>query len=118
VVPLTARAGSESTVEGLRHGADDYAVQPVELIARVRVRLELSRLREALIVAGEHQVSTLRKALDTRDTISQAVGITMAPHRCDAAAAFDRLASSSKNRNVKVRDLAVELVERFTTGIP
>jgi signal transduction histidine kinase/DNA-binding response OmpR family regulator len=120
VVLLTARAGSESTVEGLRHGADDYVVKPfdpVELIARVRVHLELSLLREALIVAGEHQVSTLRKALDSRDTISQAVGITMALHRCDATTAFDRLVTSSKNRNVKVRDLAVELVEQFTTGI-
>ncbi|HEX6347397.1 ATP-binding protein [Umezawaea sp.] len=120
VVLLTARAGSESTVEGLRLGADDYVVKPfdpVELVARVRVHLELSQLREALIVAGEHRVSTLRRALDTRDTISQAVGITMALNRCDAATAFDRLAATSKNRNVKVRDLAVEVVERFTTGI-
>ncbi|MFD9738529.1 response regulator [Umezawaea sp. NPDC059074] len=121
VVLLTARAGSESTVEGLRHGADDYVVKPfdpVELIARVRVHLELAQVREALIVAGEHQVSTLRKALDTRDTISRAVGITMALHGCDATAAFERLAATSKNTNVKVRDLAVDLVERFTAGLP
>jgi signal transduction histidine kinase/DNA-binding response OmpR family regulator len=121
VVLLTARAGSESTVEGLRGGADDYVVKPfdpVELVARVRVHLELSQLREALIVAGEQQVSTLRRALHTRDAISQAVGITMALNRCGAEAAFDLLAAASKNRNVKVRDLAVEVVERFTTGLP
>ncbi|HEX7240075.1 MAG TPA: ATP-binding protein, partial [Longimicrobiaceae bacterium] len=48
VVLLSARAGEESRVEGLDAGADDYLVKPFsarELRARVRVHLELSRLR-------------------------------------------------------------------------
>ncbi|TDQ00941.1 SpoIIE family protein phosphatase [Labedaea rhizosphaerae] len=48
VVLLSARAGQEAAVAGLRAGADDYLVKPfssVELLARVRTTIELSRLR-------------------------------------------------------------------------
>ena len=48
VIMLSARAGDEAGVEGLAAGADDYLVKPFsarELQARVRVNLELSRLR-------------------------------------------------------------------------
>ncbi|MFK3731713.1 SpoIIE family protein phosphatase [Streptomyces sp. NPDC088090] len=48
VVLLSARAGQEASVEGLRAGSDDYLVKPfaaVELLARVRATVELSRLR-------------------------------------------------------------------------
>jgi signal transduction histidine kinase/DNA-binding response OmpR family regulator/serine phosphatase RsbU (regulator of sigma subunit) len=48
VIMLSARAGEESTVEGLEAGADDYLVKPFsarELRARVRANLELDRFR-------------------------------------------------------------------------
>ncbi len=48
VVLLSARAGEESTVEGLEAGADDYLAKPFsgrELLARVRANLELERVR-------------------------------------------------------------------------
>jgi signal transduction histidine kinase len=47
VILLSARAGDETVAEGLGAGADDYVVKPFsgrELIARVRVHLEHSRL--------------------------------------------------------------------------
>jgi PAS domain S-box-containing protein len=49
VILLSARAGEESRVEGLREGADDYLIKPFsarELLARVAAHLELARLRE------------------------------------------------------------------------
>jgi signal transduction histidine kinase len=51
VVMLSARAGEESRVEGLEAGADDYLVKPFsaqELVARVRVHIELARLRRGV----------------------------------------------------------------------
>ncbi|XVS62159.1 SpoIIE family protein phosphatase [Actinosynnema sp. CA-299493] len=48
VLLLSARAGPEASIEGLRAGADDYLVKPfaaAELLARVRANVELSRLR-------------------------------------------------------------------------
>ncbi|MGH7793798.1 MAG: PAS domain S-box protein [Candidatus Binatia bacterium] len=48
VILLSARAGDEAYVEGMNTGADDYVVKPFgarELIARVKARLEIARVR-------------------------------------------------------------------------
>jgi PAS domain S-box-containing protein len=48
VIFLSARAGEESRVEGLKSGADDYLVKPFtarELLARVSSHLEMARVR-------------------------------------------------------------------------
>lgn len=121
VILLTARAGTESTVEGLHHGADDYIVKPFhpsELIARVRVHLELSHFRETLIRQGEQEADGLRTSINTRGVIGQATGIIMAIHRCDTEAAFARLTVMSQHQNVKLRDLASDLVHKFVANLP
>jgi PAS domain S-box-containing protein len=49
IILLSARAGEESRVEGLEHGADDYLIKPFsarELLARVQTHLELARVRK------------------------------------------------------------------------
>jgi PAS domain S-box-containing protein len=48
VLLLSARAGQEDSIGGLQAGADDYLVKPfaaAELLARVRAKVELTRLR-------------------------------------------------------------------------
>ncbi|WP_336317643.1 SpoIIE family protein phosphatase [Streptomyces lavendofoliae] len=48
VLLLSARAGQEASIEGLRAGADDYLVKPfaaAELLARVETNVKLARLR-------------------------------------------------------------------------
>ena len=49
VLLLSARAGQQESISGLRAGADDYLVKPfaaAELLARVRTNVELARLRD------------------------------------------------------------------------
>ena len=59
VILLSARAGEESSVEGLDAGADDYLMKPFsarELMARVRAHLELARQRRELELELEQRV--------------------------------------------------------------
>ena len=62
VILLSARAGEESRVEGLEHGADDYLIKPFsarELLARVHSQLELTCLRQT----NEERVSGILNSL-------------------------------------------------------
>jgi len=68
IVVLSARAGEESSVEGLAVGADDYLVKPFsarDLTARVRANLELGQLRRQII-------SRLRGLVDAAAAVSTA----------------------------------------------
>lgn len=117
VVVLTARAGAESAVRGLEAGADDYVTEPFEpreLLARIRVHLELSAIREEILAASSNEASTLQDALTTRSTIGTAIGLLMAAYNCDADTAFGRLTRISQNSNRKARDVAAEIVADFT----
>jgi DNA-binding response OmpR family regulator len=71
VIVLTARAGTESTVEGLEVGADDYVTKPFrfeELLARIRVRLRGSGDEPTVLRAGgvSLDVRTRRASVDGR----------------------------------------------------
>jgi PAS domain S-box-containing protein len=58
VMLLSARAGQEARIEGLRAGADDYVVKPFtarELLARIDSQLELALLRRDAEQALRHR---------------------------------------------------------------
>ena len=65
----------------------------------------------ALKLADQAQLSEdLHQALTSRAVIDRAIGILMAQQRCDAETAFDLLQRASQNRNLKLRELAAEIV--------
>ena len=65
VILLSARAGQESSVEGIEAGADDYLVKPFsarELLARVRTHLHLADLRREAMEVLEREAEARRYA--------------------------------------------------------
>ena len=60
------------------------------------------------------EVSNLQEALASRSTIDQALGVLMAQNRCTRDEAFGILRRASQNRNVKLRDVAAAVIQRFT----
>jgi signal transduction histidine kinase/DNA-binding response OmpR family regulator len=73
VVLLSARAGEEAKVEGLRVGADDYLVKPFsarELIARVASNLDLARVRKRHAEALREEAHRLEILNRTAATVS------------------------------------------------
>jgi signal transduction histidine kinase/CheY-like chemotaxis protein len=64
VILLSARAGEESTMEGLQAGANDYLIKPFsagDLLARVSSQLKLAALRDQV----EHEREAARLLMET-----------------------------------------------------
>lgn len=68
----------------------------------------------AVAVASADAQEHLRRAVDARTLIGQAVGIVMERYQVDAATAFRVLVRTSSHANVKLRLIAHELVETGT----
>lgn len=62
--------------------------------------------------------SDLRAALVSRSVIDQALGIIMAQERCTSTRAFAILRTASQDRNVKLRDIARQIVTSVSGGPP
>jgi hypothetical protein len=59
-------------------------------------------------------IDQLRSSLASRTVIDQALGIIMARERCTQSRAFGILRSASQNSNVKLREIAIEIVTSVT----
>ena len=60
----------------------------------------------------------LRASLASRAVIDQALGVIMAQQRCTAAEAFAVIRSASQNRNVKVHEIAEQIITAITGQQP
>src|SRR5579864_25433 len=72
VVLLSARAGDEAKVEGLRAGADDYLVKPFsarELLARVESLLRLAALRAEVDAERERRLEIERRSREALERV-------------------------------------------------
>ena len=64
-----------------------------------------------LALSAIDKEKNLRKAMDSREIIGQAMGILMERHRIIASQAFDLMVHVSQRSNVKLRAIAEELVQ-------
>lgn len=66
---------------------------------------------------ARHQVAHLTRALERSREIGAAIGILMALHKVSQGEAFGLLRRASQNTNVKVWQLALEVVETGTLPV-
>ncbi len=98
---------------GLAAGADDHLVRPfdpVELLARLRARLDAAEHRRRERARHDEAESNLRIALATRERVGIAVGLVMAQRSCSADDAFAVLRDASQRTNVKLAEVARQVV--------
>ena len=82
------------------------------------MRLYSAAARQAITNAGRWKrsgmlVGQLEQALVSRSDINMAKGALIALHGCDPQVAFAKLAKESQLRNVKLRDIALDLLARL-----
>jgi GAF domain-containing protein len=104
-------------------GLNLYADRPEAFDAAILevVQRQVASVSSALRLAVRMQThreteSDLKAAMASRTTIDLAVGIVMGQNRCTQEQAVEILRAASSHRNVKLRDLAAELVATVGKG--
>ncbi|GHS87411.1 RNA-binding protein [Actinomycetota bacterium] len=97
------------------HAWDEAAMATAGMFAD-----EIARsLTLALRSADQAELNAdLRAALRSRALIDQAIGVIMAQNRCTADVAFGILRTASQHRNLKLRDVAVALLQGVSGAAP
>jgi hypothetical protein len=100
------------------HDADGFSQLDEDLISLFTVPAAA-----AIVVVGRYFEARdlavqLEQALKSRAVIDRAIGIIMGESRCDADQAVAMLSRASNNRNIKLRDLATEIVMRVSRRPP
>lgn len=119
VVLLTARVGPDRAAEGLVAGADDYVTKPfntVELLARIHVHYELSKLRGYALLRANDDVANLQVAMTSNRRIGAAIGVLMTSRHITEESAFALLREASQHANRKLRDIAEAVI--LTGALP
>lgn len=118
-VPQAARRGVRSQI-GVRlfiegttiGGMNMYSTSGDQIDPDVQHLAELFATHAALALGRARQDEDLQTALGTRKVIGQALGIVMERYQLDEDRAFQFLVRVSSQGNVKLRDIAQEIVDR------
>jgi ANTAR domain len=114
-------AAGGNTAAALAFFAQDAKAFPLQVIAEARTfaGLAAKSLGMAISLHSARSMATdLRSALDSRTSINVACGVIMAQNRCSYHEAFSILAKASSHRNIKVRRVAEDILERLPEGPP
>jgi GAF domain-containing protein len=93
-------------------GLNLYSTESDRIDPRLREAAELFATHAALAMGHVRREENLNAALHTRKVIGQAIGIVMERYELDEHRAFQYLTQVSQHSNVKLRDVAVELVQQ------
>jgi len=88
-----------------------YSSKPAAFDAAAELVLPALAARAAIAIAYADTVANLRRAIESRQVIGQAVGILMERHRLSPKNAFDRLVTASQHSHIKLRELAIRISE-------
>jgi GAF domain-containing protein len=102
--------------QGTLGGLNLYSTENDEISPEAEAVAELFATHAAIALGKARELDTLSSALQTRKTIGQAIGIVMERYSMSEERAFAFLIRASSHGNVKLRDIAQELVDRLNQG--
>ncbi|MFG2680750.1 GAF and ANTAR domain-containing protein [Streptomyces sp. NPDC048392] len=110
---VEGETGAALNLYGLRPGSLAQGLDA----ARAFAERIAHAVNEALRIERQQaSAADVRTALLSRSIIDQAVGMLMARERIDAHRALERLRRASQDRNVKLRELCAQMVDRVSGG--
>lgn len=107
---IRAQAGLRLFEHRQAHGALNLYSRHVGAFSDMAQLRDLFAHQSAMAIDYAHEIEDLRAALKTRSLIGQAIGIVMERYNLTPERAFAFLTRLSSHRNVKMRQLAQELV--------
>ena len=110
-VPLSLGDTASAAMNFYAHEPNSFREEDIDHALDFASLTSLAVTVALRIAAAAEAAKDRQQAMESRTAIDVAVGIIMAQQQCSQQEAFDMLAEVSNLRNVKVRDLARELVE-------
>ena len=117
---LPASAGPGAGIALNVYFEDDDQADTDRLVRAAMFAEQIARVMALCIRIAEQTVinDDLAAAMASRSVIDQAIGIIMAQNRCTAEEAFEILRSASSHRNIKLRDVAIAVVQGIAGSVP
>jgi GAF domain-containing protein len=118
--PVRGMAGFRINQDDERIGAlnifsDTPGALTEESLRQVSMLVAFAAVALTALHRGE-EASTLRRGLESNREIGKAVGLLMALHAIDDSRAFDMLAKVSQEMNIKVAEVAAQVVRHHARG--
>jgi hypothetical protein len=109
---LTLDAAPNDTLGGMNM----YATRPDAFTEQDQMLALLLSSLGAVVVDASRKQEHLRRAIESRQVIGEAIGILRAQSNLTSQEAFEMLSRASQRTNVKIRDLAQQISEGSRTG--
>lgn len=117
--PVRGMAGFRLIVENEKVGALNlFSDHPLALTgSSVNQAAVLAAFASIALMAAQRQeqVTTLRDGLNSNREIGKAIGLMMAFHKVDDDAAFEILRNASQDMNIKISEIAKQIVQHHNT---
>jgi GAF domain-containing protein len=105
-VPLPIQTDVIGALNIYSRAPSAFSTEAVEIAEELAGHVAVAVGNAIAVTEATTLVEQMRKAMDSRSVIDQAMGVIMAQNRCDADAAFAILTRASQNRNIKLREIA------------
>ncbi|MCE1178438.1 MAG: GAF and ANTAR domain-containing protein [Micrococcales bacterium] len=116
-LPLMSEGEAFGALNLYGNEPDAFTDEGVRVVARAAARRAAEAIHAGIEIIGAREVAAqMEEAMASRAIIEQAKGVLIGIHGIDESRAFDVLRTTSQHRNVKVRDLARQIVESARQG--
>jgi hypothetical protein len=120
-VPAAVKAGLRSQLavklflddEGTVGGLNLYSTSQAEIDPGAAMAADLFASQAVVALEKTRELDELHHALTSREQIGQAIGLVMAQYHLSSQAAFNFLARTSSQSNIKLRDIAERVIADY-----